>query len=503
MAAGVQTHARAPLRLRTCLASEEGDRICSTSRPPLPFPSCCRLLGQPDFALLYFTNLSEFFGTTLSRLSALQWLYETTGDARVLAALGAVTLLCQIPSIALGGVLADSIRRTTLVSTVQSFAALIATVRWLLCSSDVLSVSHVYVTVALLEICCRIEASARASITPACVKPAELPQAISLLMITQYAGEIVAPFFFWLLADAGGKLTFSFAAAALSFLICAVLPRLISADTLPVQADAESPAHASSDRGCGAPALRRAWLVGLGRMVQGLKYILHHPLLPGLYALDWGFTCVSFYRELFPLWVGVWLTSGLPAGLSSRGAVAVCVASNFSGAMCGSCATLVLNKYPYKGRLVVAATSCYGLACFAFGCTQQFVMGAVAIFSMGACDAVGATMRKQVVLLTTPDNLRGRAQSGHQMAAYVANSIGQLYVGFMVGHFGAGITMKIGGVVTELMTLLAIYCIPALVTYQACTPQSRTITPADDDTAPDEAHLNNDTCRAKQVGNDM
>ena len=38
-------------------------------------------------------------------------------------------------------------------------------------------------------------------------------------------------------------------------------------------------------------------------------------------------------------------------------------------------------------------------------------------YGRGAMDAVGATMRKQVVLLSTPDHLRGRAQSGHQMAA--------------------------------------------------------------------------------------
>ena len=87
------------------------------------------------------------------------------------------------------------------------------------------------------------------------------------------------------------------------------------------------------------------------------------------------------------------------------------------------------------------------------------------IFLMGATDAVGATMRKQVVLLSTPDHLRGRAQSGHQMAAYLANSIGQMYVGFMVATIGAGLTMQIGGVVTELMTGFFAWRIPALLTY--------------------------------------
>ncbi len=38
-------------------------------------------------------------------------------------------------------------------------------------------------------------------------------------------------------------------------------------------------------------------------VIEGLRYILGHPLLPGLYALDWGMTAVSYYRELFPLFV--------------------------------------------------------------------------------------------------------------------------------------------------------------------------------------------------------
>ena len=45
-------------------------------------------------------------------------------------------------------------------------------------------------------------------------------------------------------------------------------------------------------------------------VIEGLRYILGHPLLPGLYALDWGMTAVSYYRELFPLFVAELFISG-------------------------------------------------------------------------------------------------------------------------------------------------------------------------------------------------
>ena len=91
--------------------------------------------------------------------------------------------------------------------------------------------------------------------------------------------------------------------------------------------------------------------------------------------------------------------------------------------------------------------------------------GVITIFLMGAFDAVGATMRKQVVLLSTPDHLRGRAQSGHQFAANVANSIGQIYVALMVAQVGAGLTMQLGGLVTETMTCFFGWTIPSLLTF--------------------------------------
>ena len=75
-------------------------------------------------------------------------------------------------------------------------------------------------------------------------------------------------------------------------------------------------------------------------------------------------------------------------------------------------------------------------------------------------------MRKQVVLLTTPDHLRGRAQSGHQMAAYLANSLGQIYVAFMASAIGPGTTMQLGGGITEVMTALSALKIPTLLTHK-------------------------------------
>lgn len=280
-----------------------------------------------DFTLLYAINICEFLATTLSRLAALQFLYEATGSGRALALLGVVTLICQIPSIALGGVLADTFPRALLVSRIQTAAALVATLRWLLCACGGLSPFLIYLTVGMLEVTSRLESSARASILASVVPKAALPNAVTVVQLTQFFGEILAPWLFWLLADSGGGggggsaivnatagnstmgasipfsatqgLSWPFLAAALSFVPCAVLPRSITTDTTPggiPKVDGQGSGSAPSSSL--VATVTRAWLAGLKSMVEGVRYIFNHPLLPGLYALDWGFTCVSFYREL-------------------------------------------------------------------------------------------------------------------------------------------------------------------------------------------------------------
>ena len=450
--------------------------------------------------LLYTTNVCEFLASTLSRLSATQWLYEATGSAISLGALGAVTLVSQIPAIALGGVLADEFDRKRWIANVQTASTLIATARFLLCLTGTLAPWHIYVTVGMLEVCMRLESSSRAAIAAMVVPEEVLAHAVSIKIITQNVGEICAPFLFWALAESGGvaaegahggfernatsdagapsaerratSLAVCFAMAALAFLPCALLPRLIRTDTRPAAAAAAAAAAAddtaSSGGGGGGGSGGGAASKVASRvraMVDGLRYIMGHPLLPGLYALDWGFTVVSFYRELFPLFVGVWFTQGVPAAVSARGAVALLVMSNYAGGIAGGLLTFALNDYPRKGRLVAYATMAYGVGCFGFGCTRQLLLGALMVFVCGGTDAVGATMRNTVVLVSTPDRLRGRAHSGHQLAAYVANSLGQLYVAAMVGAVGAGTTMKLGGAITELMTLLIAWRIPALMSY--------------------------------------
>ena len=159
-------------------------------------------------------------------------------------------------------------------------------------------------------------------------------------------------------------------------------------------------------------------------------------------------TAVSYYRELFPLFVAELFIAGR-FGLNARGSMSVLTVCNYfvsrhdiagiwvaffsrcqryrcgQGGIFGGLLTFFFAHQPHKGRQVMIATLCYGATCFLFGATPLLYIGGLATALCGAADAVGATMRSTVVMLTTPDHLRGRARSGHSLAANCANSVGQ------------------------------------------------------------------------------
>ena len=135
---------------------EDKRSIYSGTNKKLPFytPFLYR-----DYRVLYCINVAEFFSSTLSTLTLLQWLYETTGDGMALGGLGIVTLAVNVPGIILGGVLADELDRKSLLSRMQMVQCVVLGFVWLLQVTSLLAGWHVYLAIACLTGARRLEDS--------------------------------------------------------------------------------------------------------------------------------------------------------------------------------------------------------------------------------------------------------------------------------------------------------------------------------------------------------
>ena len=366
------------------------------------------------------------------------WLFEETGSPAALGGLGLVELVMRIPANLYGGALADEIDRKKLMAATQLFSFLLITTMAALEGFGNLQVWHIYAITAVLASTSVLSGPARSSLTARVVPRSHLMHAVATNTATMQIGTMITPVIF-LITSLTTDLTLSFAVIAVFAAFSVVLPLMIGID-----GKAENATTGNSR---------------MKNIVDGLKYVKSHPILPGLYLLDVGVTIVSFYRQLFPIFAHQ-LYQG------SRVAVTALTWANSAGGLTGSLVVMFTRDYRAKGMLVLWATLFYGFLLIVFGATTVLWTGMLVVIFLGATDAVGMTSRQAIVQLTTPDNMRGRASAAHSLAAMSANGIGQFEVGVMSGLIGADQTMYIGGVISIVVVFLIWWLVKGVRQYR-------------------------------------
>ncbi len=355
-----------------------------------------------------------------------QWFLDQTGAESFteVAIIGAVQLPIQALAVLYGGVLADRFDRRWLMAGANAAVLAILIAVAAAATVDALQFWMAWVALGTLGGLATFVAPARATITPRVVPQQYLSAAVTLDTSTQMTGWILGGAIVTALAvalDAIGMLWVAAGFAAVS----AVMPTLIR----------------TSARAVTSPQSM------LRMIIDGASYVARHPILPGLFILDWGITIVSYYREILPL-----LASGLfMAGVGAAGALGTV---NAVGSACGMLLALFLVNYRAKGVMVLAASAVYAALLFALGAAPWLWMGMIVIAILGAADSVTVAVRQVTVHLTTPDEMRGRAFSVMVLMAQTANNIGIIWVGFWGDEVGVDNTYFLGGAIGLGVTLL-------------------------------------------------
>ena len=335
-----------------------------------------------DFRWLWATMMSAAIVSWLRILATAQWLFDATGSAALVGAIGAVQLVVQIPTTLWGGTLADSMDRKRLLTLANGTIAVTLAALAVLDFSGALTPALVYVGIAISAGAQMLAHPARSALVPVIIPRPHLMLAASTDTASSNAAAVLGPLLFAALALTAGLGTV-FAVGAGLALISAVLPRLIRAQ-----------GQAAGDTGDARSAVQQTR--------EGIVYVARHPILPGLFLLDIGITTASFYREILPV-----LALGLFAG--GAGATGALGAANSTGAIVGSFIALFLAGYRAKGMLVLYASFAYGFVLFGFGAATTLWLGLLMIALLGAADAVTVAVRQTTVMLTVPDHMRGRA----------------------------------------------------------------------------------------------
>ena len=401
-----------------------------------------------DYRILWLSGVTAMVTMNLRMIVTGVWLYEKTGLGATLAYLGLIELAVRIPGNIYGGVFADRLDRKKLIALTQLSSFIFIGGMTIFETLGALEIWHVYIATGILSATSIFSNPSRSALTARVVPRNVLTHAVAMNSITMQVGTIITPFVFYITSfawkdDINESLLLSFWINTLFALFSVVFPLFIreSGKALNISGDENTVVNIHKN------------------IIQGFKYVINHPILPGLYILDIGVTVVSYYRELFPIFAKQLYSSG-------RSAVAVLTAFNAVGAIVGSLIVMNTYKVKKKGIIVLYATLAYAFLLILFGFSTSIWIGVFALIGLGAADAIGMTMRQTVVQLTTPDNMRGRATAAHSLAAMSANGFGKWEVGIMSDAIGAGNTMVLGGVISIIVVLVIWYVLSGVRQYE-------------------------------------
>jgi len=364
---------------------------------------------------------------------AIGWdVYERTGSALALGALGLAQFLPVLALFLPAGGLADRFDRRWVV--VLSFAA------WgaanLLLAVTSLAGAHaawIYVAAAGLGSALVINRPARDALLAQLVPPALLARAVTwnsgLFQFASIAGPAAA-----------GTLIAATGTASSVYLANVTFAVLAAAMALAIRRQ---------------PVQLAARARSLRDLFAGVEHVWRTKPILGVITLDLFAVLFGGATALFPIFAKDILHVG-PGGLGWLAAAPA------NGALAMAVAQGAAPPLRRAGAVFVWAVAGYGLAMIVFGLSSAFWLSLAALVAAGALDNLSVVIRATVVQLHTPDALRGRVSAVNRVFISSSNEVGAFESGVVAALIGPVPTVVLGGAATIAFVLGALRLFPDL-----------------------------------------
>ena len=206
-------------------------------------------------------------------------------------------------------------------------------------------------------------------------------------------------------------------------------------------------------------------------MLDGVRYIWRNKLILGSISLDLFAVLLGGAVALLPVYAREILDTGAYGlGLlrSAPGIGAVLTA-------------IALAHWPLRRRVGVAMLWCvfgFGVFTIVFGLSRNLALSMAALMLIGACDTVSVIVRRTIVQLGTPDEMRGRVSAVNMVFIGASNEVGQFESGLTAEWFGTVPAVVLGGIGTVAVVALWTWMFPALRHVDEFIPNVAIDTPA-------------------------
>lgn len=384
-----------------------------------------RALRSRDYRLLLIGGFLAQFGQQMVAV-ALGWeLYVQTGSP---LALGGIGLAQIIPIIALSlpaGHVADRHSRKRIVLLAQAVLAL-ASLGLAALSSRPGGLPLIYGCLAVMGGAQAFASPASSALVAQVIPTRAYENAMTWRSSTSQVSAVLGP-------AAGGFLVGLFHGATWVYVLNALAATIFVALLASVRVrPREAPVSTES-------ALRS--------VAEGLRFLGRTQVLLAAITLDLFAVLLGGATTLLPVYARDILRVG-PVGLgwlqagASIGAVGMALALAHRPA------------FTRAGRALLLAVAGFGAATIVFGLSRWFWLSFLMLVVLGACDNVSVVIRSTLVLVRTPDEMRGRVGAVNALFIGASNQLGGFESGLAAQLLGPVIAVVGGGVGTLLVVLL-------------------------------------------------
>jgi hypothetical protein len=180
-------------------------------------------------------------------------------------------------------------------------------------------------------------------------------------------------------------------------------------------------------------------------VLEGLRFVRSRPVVLGAISLDLFAVLFGGATALLPVFASDILATG-PQGLGLlRTAPAVGAAI--------TAATLAFFPITHHvGRWMFGGVAVFGLAIIVFGLSTHFALSLAALVVLGSGDMVSVYIRRMLIQLETPDDIRGRVSAVNAVFIGASNELGEFESGVTAVWFGLVPSVVIGGAATLAIT---------------------------------------------------
>ena len=207
------------------------------------------------------------------------------------------------------------------------------------------------------------------------------------------------------------------------------------------------------------PAAHDADEIGLRSILAGFRYVRSNRVILGIFLVDTNAMLFGMPMALFP-------ALGEHFGGGSK-TVGFLYAAPYAGALVASLLSGWANGVRRQGLGVVIAAALWGAALVGFGFADVLWLALALLAVAGAADFLSALWRSAIVLVATPDAMRGRVTGIEFTQVAAAPTLGNVEAAVVASLTSVRLSIVSGGIACMAGCAALAFAIPSLLRYDA------------------------------------